>query len=122
MDDERTIQEVTGGMLRIFGFEPDFAGNGAEAIGLYEEARRTGRPYDAVILDLTIPGGMGGEETIRRLRTIDPGVRAIVASGYSNDPILSNFRSYGFQGMVAKPFLIDDLRSALASALGPGGS
>jgi PAS domain S-box-containing protein len=120
MDDERTIQEVTGGMLRIFGFESDFAGDGAEAIGLYEKARKTGRPYDAVILDLTIPGGMGGEETIRRLRTLDPAVRAIVASGYSSDPILSNFRSYGFQGMVAKPFLIEDLENALASALGSG--
>ena len=105
-------------MLDHFGYDSDFAGDGAEAIALYEKARAAGRPYDAVILDLTVPGGMGGRETIRRLRGIDPEVRAIVASGYSNDPIMADFRNYGFSGMVSKPFTLDDLRETPSSVLG----
>ncbi len=117
MDDEPAIKDVTGEMLRSFGYTADFAADGAEAVSLFERARTTGRPYDAVILDLTIPGGMGGKETIRKLRALDPEVRAIVSSGYSNDPVLGDFRRYGFTGMVAKPFTMDDLSAVLQNVL-----
>jgi len=80
---------------------------------MYREALASGNPCDAVILDLTIPGGMGGRETIARLREIDPGVRAIVSSGYSNDPIMANPREFGFQEMVSKPFQMQEIGEAL---------
>ncbi len=117
MDDEEAIKDVTGAMLLHFGFKADFAADGEEALSLFERARAAGRPYDAVILDLMIPGGMGGEETVRRLRALDPEVRAIVSSGYSSDPVLGDFRRYGFTGMVAKPFTMDDLSNVLQRVL-----
>jgi PAS domain S-box-containing protein len=119
MDDEPMIREVTGAMLAHFGFQADPAADGEEALALYEEARRDGRPYTAVMLDLTIPGGMGGRETLARLKAIDPGVRAIVSSGYSNDPIMSNFKAYGFRSRISKPFVLEDLERALREALEP---
>ncbi len=104
MDDEEGLRKVAGRMLERLGYEMGFAADGAEAIALFKAARESGTPYDLVILDLTIPGGMGGKEAIGKLREIDPGVKTIVSSGYSNDPVMSNFREYGFQGVVPKPF------------------
>ena len=77
---------------------------GAEAIRMYKKAQESEMPYDAVILDLTVPGGMGGKEAINKLLEIDPEVKAIVSSGYSDDPVLANFQEYGFKGMMPKPF------------------
>lgn len=111
MDDEEMIRSVTGDMLRHIGYEVDFAKDGAEAISKYAMARESGRPFDAVILDLTVAGGMGGKDALRKLVNIDPNVKAIVSSGYSNDPILADFTRHGFQGMAAKPYRIDELRS-----------
>jgi CheY-like chemotaxis protein len=88
----------------MLGYEADFAGDGEEAIELFQNNLKSGKPYDAVILDLTIPGGMGGKEVIKRLIEIDPEVKAIVCSGYSDGPVMSNFRKYGFKGMLPKPF------------------
>ncbi len=104
MDDEDSIRDMVGDILDFHGYEVDFATNGEEALSLYEDNR-----YDVVILDLTIPGGMGGKETIRQLLKIDPNVKAIVSSGYSSDPIMSNYRQYGFRDVIAKPYHIEEL-------------
>jgi CheY-like chemotaxis protein len=117
MDDEEMIRSVAKEMLTRIGFEVEVAGEGAEAVERYEKARDSGKPFDAVILDLTVPGGMGGEETIERLLKIDPGVTAVVSSGYFDNPIMSDCRKYGFKGMVAKPYDLGDLSEALNGAL-----
>lgn len=104
MDDEAMIRELAGNMLRHLGYAVDFAEGGQGAIRKYQTALETSAPYDAVILDLTIKGGMGGEETIRMLKEIDPGVKAIVSSGYCDNPVIGNYKSYGFCEVVAKPY------------------
>ncbi len=104
MDDEEAICQVVTNMLAHFGFEVVTAHDGAEAIRCYQEAQNNGRPFDLVMLDLTVPGGMGGRETIQKLRDVNPRVKAIVASGYSDDPVISDFRHYGFDGRISKPF------------------
>jgi CheY-like chemotaxis protein len=113
MDDEAIVRDVTGHILRHLGYEAAFARDGAEALALYTQAQAAGTPFDVVIMDLTIPGGMGGKEAIRRLREIDPDVKAIVSSGYSDDPVMAKFSLYGFNDCVAKPYKIQDLSSAL---------
>jgi len=113
MDDEEVVRDVAGEMLKHMGYTVEFAKDGIGAIDLYIKARSSGRPFDVVIMDLTIPGGMGGKEAIKRLREIDPSVKAVVSSGYSNDPIMADFRSYGFSGIVAKPYKIEELGRVL---------
>jgi nitrogen-specific signal transduction histidine kinase/ActR/RegA family two-component response regulator len=117
MDDQQNVREVAGDMLMSLGYEVEFAGEGHEAIDLYKQAKDSEKPFDAVILDLTVPGGMGGQEAIRRLRKIDPGVKAIVSSGYSGDPIMSEYRGYGFSGVMAKPYEIKKLGEILYNVL-----
>ncbi|MBL7180241.1 MAG: PAS domain S-box protein [Desulfobacterales bacterium] len=104
MDDEAPLRKTVRRMLNNLGYESEFAKDGAEAIRMYKEAQESEKPYDAVLLDLTIPGGMGGKEAIKKLLEIDPEVKAIVFSGYSDDPVLANFQEYGFKGMMPKPF------------------
>ncbi|HMY37268.1 MAG TPA: response regulator, partial [bacterium] len=87
--------------------------DGTDAIRAYTAARDAGVPYDVVIMDLTIPGGMGGKETIKKLLEIDPNVRAVVSSGYSNDPIMADHKSYGFKGYIIKPFQVDAFRQLI---------
>ncbi|HEU4387590.1 MAG TPA: ATP-binding protein, partial [Blastocatellia bacterium] len=121
MDDEEIIRTVTGDILAQLGYEVSVVCDGAEAVELYHAAMRVGRPFDAVILDLTVPGGIGGKETIEKLREIDPTVRAVVSSGYSNDPIMADFKAYGFSGVAAKPYRVEDLRQILDEVmLNPG--
>jgi len=115
MDDEEPVRIVTGKMLRHLGYDVAFVKNGEEAIRAYQEAQKSGNLFDVVIMDLTIPGGMGGVEAMKRLCAIDPNVRAIVASGYSNDPVMSDYEKYGFCGVVSKPFTIADLGQILHS-------
>jgi two-component system cell cycle sensor histidine kinase/response regulator CckA len=86
---------------------------GAEAIEQYGEAKKAGQPFDAVILDLTIPGGIGGKETIKKLLEIDPGVKAIVSSGYATDPIISEYKEYGFSAVVTKPYNVAQIEKVL---------
>ena len=104
MDDEELVRNSVGSMLKYMGYHVDFSLDGAEAISMYQKAIDDQKPYDAVILDLTIPGGMGGKETIVRLREQFENVRAVVSSGYSNDPILSHYRDYGFDNVIGKPY------------------
>jgi two-component system cell cycle sensor histidine kinase/response regulator CckA len=114
MDDEVALRKVVGKMLAMLGYEAEFAQDGAEAIRMVKEAEK---PYDAVILDLTIPGGMGGKEAINKLLEIDPELKAIVSSGYSNDPVLANFQEYGFKGIMPKPFQSQLLSKVLHEVL-----
>jgi PAS domain S-box-containing protein len=109
MDDEEILANTTCEILTSLGYDVESAANGKEAVEKYRMASSSGKPFDVVILDLTVPGGMGGEETIKKLLTIDPNVKAIVSSGYSNDPIMSKFIEYGFSGIVPKPFQIHEL-------------
>ena len=125
MDDEEAVRKMFGQFLRKLGFESVLTANGAEAVASYQAASAGGRPFDLVILDLTVRGGMGGQETIARLRQIDPRVRALVSSGYSMDPIMANYQDYGFVDMLAKPFGIQELSEVLKKfftddSAGPG--
>ncbi len=117
MDDEGIVRDVAGQMLRLIGYEVEFAADGSEMLEVYKKARESGEPYDAVIMDLTVPGGMGGKEAIGKLLEICPGVKAIVSSGYSNDPIMADYRKYGFCGVVAKPYKLQQLSQVLYEAL-----
>jgi CheY-like chemotaxis protein len=113
MDDEEDVINAGGQMLIELGYEVECAKNGTEAVELYQKAKKAGEPFEAVILDLTVPGGMGGQETIQKLLKIDPGVKAIVSSGYSNLPMMAEYKSYGFKGVVAKPYEINELSKVL---------
>lgn len=117
MDDEESVCEVAGEMLKALGYEPAYARDGAEALQLYREAAEDGAPFHTVIMDLTIPGGMGGKEAIKLLRKLDPGARVVVASGYSNDPIMAEFRTYGFSGVMAKPYTLETLDATLRTVM-----
>jgi two-component system cell cycle sensor histidine kinase/response regulator CckA len=117
MDDEDIIRLIVDSMLHELGYQSDTVENGEHAIERYMAAGEEGRPFDAVIIDLTIRGGMGGTETIRKLREIDPDVRAIVSSGYFNDPIMSSYREFGFKGVITKPYRIEDLSEVLYKVL-----
>jgi PAS domain S-box-containing protein len=117
MDDEEMIREVAEELLKIAGYEVSSAADGGEAVSAYREALSQGTPFDVVIMDLTIPGGKGGKETIKELKAIDPEVKAIVSSGYSNDPIMADFKKYGFSGVVAKPYKLSELSMAVRSAI-----
>ena len=117
MDDEELIRELASDMLINMGYRVTTAIDGAQAIEAYKEAMESESPYDAVIMDLTVPGGMGGAEATRRLMEIDPEVKAIVSSGYSNDPVMTGFREYGFKGVIAKPYEITELGAVLQGVL-----
>ncbi len=114
MDDEELVLDVIKGMLSMLGYKVEVARDGEGAVKLYEAARAKGEPFDVVILDLTVPGGMGGKETMQRLLKIDPDVKAIVSSGYSHDPIMSNYKKYGFKAVIAKPYGINELTEVLS--------
>ncbi|PKM79381.1 MAG: hypothetical protein CVU88_06090 [Firmicutes bacterium HGW-Firmicutes-13] len=109
MDDEESIRNVLGSMLSHLGYEVVSSEDGEKALEIYQEARESGAPFDAVIMDLTVPGGMGGKKAVKKLREIDPEVKTIVSSGYSNDPVMADFKKYGFKGMVHKPYQIEEL-------------
>ena len=117
MDDEDIVRDVLHRSLTYLGYVVVSAHEGNEAVTLYEQALKSGQPFDAVIMDLTIPGGMGGKETVIKLREIDPRVKAIVSSGYSDDPIMASFRDYGFSGVVSKPYTLKALSETVHSVI-----
>jgi two-component system, cell cycle sensor histidine kinase and response regulator CckA len=118
MDDEEAVRFLAGRTLRRMGFEVEFAKDGLQAIALYSEALAAGASFSAVVMDLTIPGGMGGKEAVQRLRALDPEVKAFVSSGYSDDPVMANPLSYGFCGVIPKPFLYEEMVAALQQVFG----
>ncbi len=120
MDDDAMLRDVAGAMLDTLGYEAGYARDGREAIELYVQARATSRPFDAIIMDLTIPGGMGGKEAIKELLKTDPHVKAIVSSGYSQDSIMANYRESGFSAIISKPYKLTDLSETLHAVLKGG--
>jgi signal transduction histidine kinase/CheY-like chemotaxis protein len=117
MDDEDSVSKLVARMLKPCGYTVATAPNARETIALYKQALETEAPYDAVIMDLTIPGGPGGKEVIKDLLSLDPHARAIVSSGYADDPVMANPAEYGFKGTVAKPYTAHALREAVARVL-----
>jgi CheY-like chemotaxis protein len=117
IDDDEPLRRSIGEALERVGYEVEVAGEGAEGIRRYDKALASGRPIHAVITDLTIPGGLGGKEAAREILRIDPDAKLIVSSGYSTDPVMSDFRRHGFQAVIAKPFRIDDLVETLRRVL-----
>ncbi len=110
MDDEQAILNLAREFLQMMGHQVDTAIEGAAAVSKYREAMNAGRPFDLVIMDLTVPEGMNGVDTMARLLEMDPDVSVVVSSGYADDPVISNLSSYGFQGVVLKPWPMDELR------------
>lgn len=117
MDDEEIIRLVAANMLNHLGYQVSVASSGEEAVVLFEHEKRAGRPFDAVILDLTVRGGMGGRETVKRLLEMDPGIKAIVSSGYSQDPLMGEYKNYGFKGVLPKPYKMEELSEVLRAML-----
>jgi PAS domain S-box-containing protein len=117
MDDEAMIRNVVCKMLEILGYQATTAPDGMAALQLYQAAFNADLPFAAVIMDLTIPGGMGGMETLVALKKIDPQVRAIVSSGYANDPIMADPKKYGFCGVIRKPYKIEEFSQTLKKVL-----
>jgi two-component system, cell cycle sensor histidine kinase and response regulator CckA len=109
MDDEEAIRDRVGTILTENGHEVAYSKNGTEAIDAYKKAKETGKPFDVVIMDLTIPGGMGGKDAIQKLAEYDPGIKAIVSSGYSSDPVMADHTKYRFREVLAKPYQYEDL-------------
>jgi len=119
MDDDADVRVIGARLLRVLGFDVAEVGTGEEAVTLYEQAQEARNPFEVVILDLTVPGAMGGKECVRRLKKCNPEVRAIVATGYYTDPIVAEFQTYGFVAAVQKPYRLEDLSTALTKVLGP---
>jgi len=118
MDDEEVIREMLSKMLSLAGYEVTLAEDGAETIEQYTKAKEAGKPFGAVIMDLTIPGGMGGKEAIKKLLKIDPEAKVIVSSGYATDPIMADYEKYGFSAVVTKPYSVAQIEKTLQSLLG----
>jgi PAS domain S-box-containing protein len=117
MDDDVIVRTVVETLLKKTGYSPVCVINGDQALKHYKDALSGGDPFTVTIMDLTIPGGMGGKETVKRLREIDKNARVIVFSGYSNDPIFSNFKEYGFDGVLSKPFSIEEFTRTISMVL-----
>ncbi len=117
MDDDAMIRELTQSMLEACGYTVALACDGDEALELYQQSIALDHPFDAVIMDLTIPGGLGGKETIDKLLILDPHAKAIVSSGYSNDPVMANYKNYGFKGCLIKPYVSAPLTEVVSMVL-----
>ncbi|WP_022664406.1 response regulator [Desulfospira joergensenii] len=120
MDDEEQIRDITRAMLEKFGFDTTLAEDGEEAIEKFRNAQEEDRPFQGVLLDLTIPGGMGGKETCERILALDPHASIIVSSGDSEGSLKNEFTKYGFKGILPKPYRIADLKKAVEDLIHPG--
>lgn len=120
MDDEEIIRDMVRQTLNFIGYEVECAKHGKEAIEMYKKAHEEGKPFDVVIMDLTVPGGMGGKEAIEKLHDMYPGAKAIVSSGYCDIPIMSNCQKYGFYGVISKPFNIKEMNDLLQKVINGG--
>lgn len=119
MDDDEMILQVGAEMLRYLGCEVACSRDGVEAIAVFRKAAEAGVPFDAVIMDLTIPAGMGGREAVTELKKIDPRAAAVVSSGYSNDPVIADYREYGFSGYIVKPYKLEELSEVIWKVTSP---
>jgi CheY-like chemotaxis protein len=119
MDDEEVIRDVVSGMLDYLGCACGLAATGEEALALYAKALAEGKPYDLVMTDLQVAGGMGGEALVREIHALDPAACVLVSSGDSQDPVMQRYREHGFQGMLKKPYSIRNLSAMLDEMLGP---
>ncbi len=120
MDDDAMVRELVSKMLVRISCQVEVADDGEQALQMYKQSMDVGRPFYCVIMDLTIPGGLGGQETIRHMQAMDPGVTAIVSSGYADTPIMANFADYGFKGAIAKPYTMVNLHATVEQCLAVG--
>jgi two-component system, cell cycle sensor histidine kinase and response regulator CckA len=119
MDDEEFIRTVISSMLRCLGYSATTCASGEKAIEMYRNAQEAGDPYQAVIMDLTVPDGMGGMEAAEHILALDPCARLIVSSGYSHDSVLATPGAYGFTGELPKPYRLSELAEVLDAVLAP---
>jgi two-component system, cell cycle sensor histidine kinase and response regulator CckA len=117
MDDEEIVGDIAKQMLAYLGYDVILVKDGTEAVSLYKSQLSHGEPFKAIIMDLTIPGGRGGKETIGEILAVDPGAKVVVSSGYTNDPIMVNYTEYGFSAAIAKPFDLQSLKQMLEELL-----
>lgn len=117
MDDDPMVRRVVERQLVSLGHHPHLAANGEQAVIEYQKLLADGAPPDVVILDLTVPGAMGGLETAKTLLALDARAKLVVASGYSNDPVMANYRESGFVGVIAKPFDLNDLSQVVNTSM-----
>jgi PAS domain S-box-containing protein len=119
MDDEKMVRDIAKAILVMLGHDVILAANGEEAVELYKKESDSGKPVDIIIMDLTIPGGMGGESAVQEIRAINPEAKVIVSSGYSNDPVMAHYQDYGFSATLVKPFQVQDIIDAINKLLPP---
>jgi CheY-like chemotaxis protein len=117
MDDEGMVRDMLTDLLMAMGYDVETANDGLASIDLYIKAVESQQPYKMVILDLTVPGGLGGKLTMERLLAIDPDVKGIIISAYTDDPVIQNYRQYGFLGALTKPFTLKELQNILEKYL-----
>ena len=113
MDDDENIRHLVGEMVEFLGYEAEFAEDGEEAVEKYRRSKESGEPFDVVILDLTVQGGMGGDKAIKKLIEIDPDVKAIISSGYVDAPVMRDYEQYGFVDAMVKPYRMEQLKETL---------
>jgi len=116
MDDEEIIREILSQMIELLGYKTDSVSDGKEAIGKYIETKEQENPFDIVIMDLTIPGGMGGKKAVKEILKIDKDAKVIVSSGYASGATLADYKSFGFINMINKPYTIAKLEEVLNNA------
>jgi two-component system cell cycle sensor histidine kinase/response regulator CckA len=117
MDDDEALRELSKAVLGTLGYDVQTAGDGAEAVDLYEKTKAAGKGFDAVLLDLTVTGGIGGLEAAAMLKQLDPSARLIVSSGYSEAPVMSSFAEYGFDAVILKPWTVREMSEVLRKVL-----
>jgi two-component system, cell cycle sensor histidine kinase and response regulator CckA len=117
MDDEEIVGDIAKQMLVYLGYDVMLVKNGREAVSLYKNQFSQGERFDVVIMDLTIPGGMGGKEAVGEILAVDPDAKVVVSSGYSNDPIMVHCKEYGFSSAIAKPFDLQSLKNIIEALI-----